>query len=63
MYPASQLTSAQLPLTTEEFAAMRNVPYHETIGSLMYATLGMCPDICYTVQTISHFNSKPRLAH
>jgi Reverse transcriptase (RNA-dependent DNA polymerase) len=25
----TQLTSAQSPSTTEEFAAMRNVPYHE----------------------------------
>ena len=42
---------------------MRNVPYHEAVGSLMYATLGTSPDICYTVQTVSRFNNKPRLAH
>ena len=29
----------------------------------MYATLGTRPDICYAVQTVSRFNSKPVLAH
>ena len=63
MDPATQLTSAQSPSSTEEFAAMRNVPYHEAVGSLMYATLSTRPDICYAVQTVSHFNNKPGLAH
>ena len=63
MDPNIRLTSAQSPSTTEEFAAMRNMPYHEAVGSLMYATLGTWPDICFTVQTVSRFNSKPGLAH
>ena len=63
MDPANQLTSAQSPSTTEEFATMRNMPYHEAVGSLMYAMLGTCPDICYAVQTVSRFNSKPGLVH
>ena len=63
MDPAARLTSAQSPSTTEELAAMRNVPYHEAVGSLMYATLGTRPDICYAVQTVSRFNNKPGLAH
>jgi Reverse transcriptase (RNA-dependent DNA polymerase)/Integrase core domain/GAG-pre-integrase domain len=63
MDPNTRLTSAQSPSTTEEFAAMRNVPYHEAVGSLMYATLGTRPDICFAVQTVSRFNSKPGLAH
>ena len=53
MDPNVQLTSAQSPTTTEEFAAMRNVPYHEAIGSLMYAMLGKRPDICFAIQTVS----------
>ena len=63
MDPNIRLTSAQSPSTTEEIAAMRNVPYHEAVGSLMYATLGTRPDICFAVQTVSRFNSKPGLAH
>ena len=63
MDPNNRLTSAQSPSTTEEFAAMRNVPYHEAVGSLMYAMLGTRPDISFAVQTVSRFNSKPGLAH
>jgi hypothetical protein len=63
MDPNTRLTSAQSPSTTEEIAAMRHVPYHEAVGSLMYATLGTRPDICFAVQTVSRFNSKPGLAH
>ena len=53
----------QSPATTEEYAAMKHVPYHEAVSSLMYATLGTHPDICYAIQTVSKFNNKPRLAH
>ena len=63
MDPSIRLTSAQSPSTTEELGAMRNIPYHEAVGSLMYATLGTRPDICFAVQTVSRFNSKPGLAH
>ncbi|PPQ91584.1 hypothetical protein CVT25_012512 [Psilocybe cyanescens] len=63
METSTHLTSAQSPSTTEEFAKMRNVPYHEAVGSLMYVSLGMRPDITYAVQTVSHFSTKPGLAH
>ena len=63
MDPSIRLISAQSPSTTEEFTAMRKVPYHEAIGLLMYATLGTQPDICFAVQTVSRFNKKPGLAH
>src|SRR6202522_3449770 len=63
MDPNTRLTSAQSPSTTEELGAVRNIPYHEAVGSLMYATLGTRPDICFAVQTVSRFNSKPGLAH
>jgi hypothetical protein len=63
MDPSTWLTSAQSPSTTKEIAAMCKVPYHEAVGSLMYATLGTQPDICFAVQTVSRFNSKPGLAH
>jgi hypothetical protein len=57
------LTSAQSPSTTQEFARMRDVPYHEAVGSLMYASLGTHPDIVYAVQTVSRFTLKPGLDH
>ena len=63
MDPASRLSTIQSPLTTKEYAAMKHVPYHEAVGSLMYATLGTQLDICYAVQTVSKFNNKPGLVH
>ena len=63
MDPNVWLTSAQSPTTTEEFAAMRNIPYHEAIGSLMYAMLGTRLDICFAIQTVSRFNNSPGLPH
>ena len=63
MDPNTWLTSVQSPSTTEEIVGMRNVPYHEAVGSLMYATIGTQPDIFFAMQTVSRFNSKPGLAH
>jgi len=63
MDPNSRLTPAQSPSMTKEFAVMQNIPYHEAVGSLMYATLGTPLDICFAIQTASRFNSKPRPPH
>lgn len=63
MDPNIRLTTAQSPLTMEEFAQLRNVLYHEAVGSLMYVSLGTCPDICFTAQSVSRFNNKPGLTH
>ena len=43
------LTSTRSPSTTEEFAKMRNIQYHEAVGSLMYTSLGTHPDITFAV--------------
>ena len=63
MDPSARFSTAQAPSTTQEFAAMRNVPYHEAVGSLMYAALGTRPDIAYAVQTVSRFSINPGQAH
>ena len=63
MEPHIRLTSSQLPQTTEEFAQMRDVPYHEAVGLLMYTALGTRPDIASAVQMVSWFSSKPGITH
>ena len=63
METSIRLTSAQSPTTTQQIAHMRNIPYQEAVGSLMYASLGTCPDITYAVQTVSHFSKNPGEAH
>ena len=42
---------------------MKNKPYCEAVGTLMYASLRTCPDIAYTVGILSKFNEKPGLVH
>ena len=63
METSIKLTSAQSPSTMEEIAQMRNIPYHEAVGSLMYASLSTCPDITYAVQTVSCLTKNPGVAH
>jgi hypothetical protein len=63
METSIRLTSAQSPSTTQEIAHMRNIPYQEAVGSLMYASLGTRPDITYAVQTVSRFSKNPGQAH
>jgi len=58
-----RLTSSQSPSTTAEHAQMRDVPYHEAVGSAMYATIGTRPDISFAVQTVSRFSTNPGPAH
>jgi hypothetical protein len=59
----TQLSSSQSPSTTAKFAQMCDVPYHEAVGSLMYASLGTRPDITFAVQTVLYFSTKPGPAH
>ena len=63
MDPHVQLTTEQSPSTTAEVAEMRNVPYREAVGSLMYASLGTRPDITYAVSALSRFSENPGRAH
>ena len=63
METSIRLTSAQSPTTTQQIAHMRNIPYQEAVGSLIYASLGTRPDITYAVQTVSCFSKNPGQAH
>jgi hypothetical protein len=63
MDPQIRLTSAQSPTTAHDFALMRNIPYREAVGSLMYACLATRPDIAYAVTTLSKFASNPGEDH
>ena len=58
-----RLTTSQSPSTTVKITEMRDIPYHEAVGSLMYAALGTCPNIAFAVQTMSRFLINPGPAH
>jgi hypothetical protein len=61
--PHVKLTTSQSPVTAQDFAAMRDIPYRESIGSLMYALIATRPDITYAVSRLSKFLDKPGLVH
>lgn len=42
---------------------MRDVPYYEAMGSLMWACLGMRSDIAFAVTTLSRYTKNPGMPH
>lgn len=42
---------------------MKNKPYREVLGSIMYAQIGTRPNLSYSVSTLSRFNSDPGPKH
>jgi len=63
METSTRLSTSQAPATTLEIAKMQDIPYLKAVGSLMYASLGTCPDILFAVQTVSRFSKNPGLMH
>lgn len=61
--PNIELSSAQAPQTSYDLAKMRDVPYREAVGSLMYAAMGTRPDIAFAVSLLSRFATSPGPAH
>ena len=63
MDPNVKLSTSQNPSTATEFAVMHHIPYREAVGALMYAMLGMPPDISFMTTTVAKFSNNPRLPH
>ena len=57
------LTKAQCPTTDEERLEMAKYPYREVVGSLMYLSVGVRPDISFIVSELSKYLANPGLAH
>jgi len=63
MLPGHNLSSQQSPKTPEEKQEMKNIPYINAVGSLMYLAIMTRPDIAYSVGVLARFNSNPGMAH
>ena len=63
MVPGSVLTKDQCPKTPEEIGEMKDVPYMNAVGSLMYLATTTRPDIAYAVGVLARFNSNPGIVH
>ncbi len=51
------------PSSPTKALQMKKMPYREAIGSLMYASIAMRPDISFAVSTLSRFLEDPGNAH
>jgi hypothetical protein len=63
MDPSKPLLKSQSPLTLAKKAKMKNIPYREAVGSLMYAVMGTRPDIAFATSTVAQFLENPGWAH
>ena len=57
--PAVPLSKSQSPSKLEDITKMKNVPYWEAIGLLMYAAMGTRPDIAFATSTFAQFSKNP----
>jgi hypothetical protein len=63
MVPGATYSKGNSPMSPDKAARMHKVPYHEAIGSLMYAVVATCPDIAFAVSTLSQFLENPGEVH
>ena len=63
MDPGLKLSNEQCPKTSEDKAEMKNIPYINAVGSLLYLALLTRPDIAYTASVLARFNSNPDMIH
>jgi hypothetical protein len=61
--PSIPLLRSQSPSKLEDIAKMKNVPYREAVGSLMYAAMGTRPDIAFATSTVAQFSDNPGWIH
>lgn len=61
--PNTFLTTEMGAKNDKEKDEMKQYPYQEAIGSLMYAAQLTRPDICYALAMLSRFNQNPGIPH
>ena len=57
--PGHNLSKSQSPANDLDIEEMRDIPYWEAVGSLMYVVVGTRPDIAYAVSYLARFMSNP----
>jgi len=61
--PSVPLLKSQSSSKLEDIMKMKNVPYREAVGSLMYAAMGTRPDIAFATSTVAQFSENPGWIH
>ena len=63
MEPGLQLSKDMSPKSDQEPTYMKNVPYHEAIGSVMYLVTTTQSNIAYAAGALARFRSNPEMGH
>jgi hypothetical protein len=63
MDSGTKLCASPNPLPPADAAAMKDVPYVNAVGALMYLAIATRPDIAYAVGVLCRFNSNPGPSH
>ncbi len=61
--PGLPLSRAMAPQTKEEESSMKDVPYQNAVGALLYLSTTTRPDIAYAVSKVARFNQNPGKQH
>ena len=61
--PGTQYSKEQSPLTPNQVAKMKGVPYNEAIGSILWPAVVSRLDIAYVVGILSQFMQNPGPVH
>lgn len=61
--PNQRLTKEMSPSNAFERSEMKNIPYQEAVGSLLFLVQISRLDICYAVSVLSRYNNDPGKAH
>ena len=59
----SVLSMGDAPTTEKERAEMKDIPYRNLVGSLMYLAVWTRPDLAMAVSTLSRFCQNPGRKH
>ena len=57
------LSKSMCPANMEEVQQMKNIPYREAIGCLLWLAMGTRPDIAYAVSQVARYNDDPGPLH
>jgi hypothetical protein len=61
--PNTKMSKDQCAISEKEKDYMKNVPYHQAVGSLMWAAVVTRPDIAFAVSLLSQFMENPGEIH
>ena len=55
----THLLKDDCPITIKDKQEMKNIPYHEIIGTLNWLAVGSCPDIAFVIGQLAQFLENP----